>query len=62
MPASAVVRRAEMTGVYVVGAKGAPVLRQVRLGRATADGVEILSGVSAGEQVVADPQAAARAQ
>lgn len=62
VPASAVVRRAEMTGVYVVGAKGAPVLRQVRLGRATADGVEILSGVSAGEQVVADPQAAARAQ
>ena len=37
VPASAVVRRAEMTGVYVVDAKGAPLLRQVRLGRPAGD-------------------------
>ena len=60
VPASAVVRRAEMTGLYVVGANGVALLRQVRLGTASADQVEVLSGVSAGERVALDPQAAAR--
>jgi RND family efflux transporter MFP subunit len=60
VPASAVVRRAEMTGVYVLDAKGHPILRQVRLGRAVDDRVEVLSGVGAGERVALDPQAAAR--
>jgi len=32
----------------------------VRLGRVEGDRVEILSGLMAGEQVVLDPQAAAR--
>lgn len=62
VPASAVVRRAEMTGVYVVDAKGAPLLRQVRLGRAQGSNFEVLSGLSAGERVALDPQAAARAK
>jgi membrane fusion protein, multidrug efflux system len=61
VPAAAVVRRAEMTGVYVVDAKGAARLRQVRLGRPQAQGIEVLSGLSAGERVAVDPQAAARA-
>lgn len=60
VPARAVVRRAELTAVYVLGAGGGPLLRQVRLGRASGDQVEVLSGVSAGERVVLDPQAAAR--
>jgi multidrug efflux system membrane fusion protein len=60
VPARAVVRRAEMTGVYVLDAKGRPVLRQVRLGRAADESVEVLSGVTAGERVALDPQAAAR--
>ena len=60
VPASAVLRRAELNAVYVVGANGKPVLRQVRLGRAETDRVEILSGVAAGERVALDPQAAAR--
>jgi RND family efflux transporter MFP subunit len=60
VPAKAVVRRAEMTGVYVIDPNGRPVLRQVRLGRAVDDNVEILSGVTAGERVAVDPQAAAR--
>ena len=60
IPASAVVRRAELTGVYVVDAKGVPQLRQVRLGLALGDGVEVLAGVAAGERVATDPQAAAR--
>ena len=58
----AIVRRAEMTGLYVLDPTGKPVLRQVRLGRTTGDQVEILSGLMAGEQVVSDPQAAARAR
>ena len=60
MPAKAVVRRAEMTGVYVIDPNGRPVLRQVRLGRVDGDNVEILSGISAGERVALDPQAAVR--
>lgn len=59
-PVAAVVRRAEMTAVYVVDAAGRPVLRQVRLGAASGDVIEILSGVSASERVALDPQAAAR--
>jgi multidrug efflux system membrane fusion protein len=60
IPAVAVVRRAEMTGVYVLDSNGHPTLRQVRLGRAVDDTVEILSGVTAGERVALDPQVAAR--
>lgn len=60
VPLQAVLRRAELTGVYVVGADGKPLLRQVRLGRTDGDRVEVLSGVSAGERIALDPQAAAR--
>jgi multidrug efflux system membrane fusion protein len=60
VPAAAIVRRAEMSGVYVVDAKGMALLRQVRLGRSAGGNVEVLSGVSAGERVALDPQAAAR--
>ncbi|HJW57104.1 MAG TPA: efflux RND transporter periplasmic adaptor subunit [Burkholderiaceae bacterium] len=58
VPITAVVRRAEMTGLYVIGADGKPILRQVRLGRARNDVVEVLTGVTAGERVSLDPQAA----
>jgi RND family efflux transporter MFP subunit len=61
VPAKAVIRRAEMTGVYVVDAKGVPMLRQVRLGRADGETIEVLTGVSAGDRVALDPRAAARA-
>lgn len=60
VPAAAVFKRAELTGVYVVGSDGKPLLRQVRVGPADADRVEVLSGVSAGERVALDPQAAGR--
>lgn len=60
VPAQAVVRRAELTAVYVVGGDGRPLLRQVRLGRVQGDTVEVLAGVSAGERVVVDPRAMAR--
>jgi hypothetical protein len=62
VPATAVVRRAEMTGVYVIDPDGRPMLRQVRVGRTAGDTIEILTGVAAVERVALDPQAAARAR
>jgi RND family efflux transporter MFP subunit len=59
VPQSAVVQRSELTGVYVLGDDGRPRLRQVRLGRAQADGrVAVLAGLDEGELVVTDPEAA----
>jgi RND family efflux transporter MFP subunit len=60
VPAAAVVRRVEMTGLYVLDPGGRPMLRQVRLGQAQNGLVEVLAGVSAGERVALDPQAAAK--
>ena len=60
IPATAVVRRAEMTGVYVLDAQGRPLLRQVRLGRRSGEQVEVLSGLRPGDKVATDPQAAAK--
>jgi RND family efflux transporter MFP subunit len=57
---ASIVRRAEMTGLYVLDPDGKPVLRQVRLGRVDGEQVEVLSGLMAGERVASDPQAAAR--
>lgn len=62
VPSQAVLRRAELTAVYVVAADGKPLLRQVRLGRSEGDRIEVLSGVSAGERVALDPRAAAAAR
>jgi hypothetical protein len=60
VPVTAVVRRAELTALYLVDAEGRPALRQVRLGRVQGDRVEVLSGVRAGDKVATDPQAAAQ--
>ncbi|MDL5034077.1 efflux RND transporter periplasmic adaptor subunit [Pelomonas sp. APW6] len=60
VPAQAVVRRAEMTGLYVLNAEGRPLLRQVRLGELRGGQIEILSGLRAGERVALEPQVAAR--
>lgn len=56
VPASAVLRRSELTAVYVVDAKGAARLRQVRAGEPVGEReVEILAGLSAGDKVALDP-------
>jgi hypothetical protein len=60
VPRAAVVVRGDLQGVYVVDAAGVATLRQVRLGRATGDEIEVLAGLSAGERVALDPVAAAR--
>ena len=58
VPRSAVVQRSEMRGVYVVAPDGRVALRQVRLGHARGDQIEILAGLAGGERVELDPVAA----
>lgn len=59
VPAQALIQRGEVTAVQVLGAKGQPLLRQIRVGPATGDGfVEVLAGLSAGERVLPNPLAA----
>lgn len=60
LPVDAIVRHAEMTGVYVLDADHRPLLRAVRIGRTGGDRVEVLAGVSPGDRVVTDTAAAAR--
>lgn len=59
VPATALLRRGELTGVYVVTAKGESAkgfaLRAVRTGASHGDGVEVLAGLKAGDQVALDP-------
>ena len=62
VPLASVVRRAELTAVYVLDTQQRPQLRQVRLGQAHGERVEVLAGVQPGEQIATDPQAAAKAR
>lgn len=56
VPASAVLRRSEITAVYVVGKDNRVSLRQVRLGTPDARGqVEVLAGLNPGETIALDP-------
>jgi RND family efflux transporter MFP subunit len=56
VPLAAVVRRGEITAVYIVDETGAGRLRQVRLGELAANGeLEVLAGVNSGERVSLDP-------
>lgn len=56
VPMSAIVKRGELVGVYVLTDNRA-LLRQVRIGNQQDDKVEVLSGLSQGEKVAIDPQA-----
>ncbi|MBI3344342.1 MAG: efflux RND transporter periplasmic adaptor subunit [Gammaproteobacteria bacterium] len=56
IPGTAVARRSELTGVYVVDKQGKVMLRQIRVGVALgADLIEVLSGLSEGETIALDP-------
>ncbi len=55
-PREAVFQRSEVTGVYVINEKGAPGLRQIRLGTAGDErAVEVLAGLKPGERVALEP-------
>jgi RND family efflux transporter MFP subunit len=56
VPRAAVLQRSEVTAVYVIDDKGAPRLRQVRLGTATDEkSIEVLAGLKPGEKVAIEP-------
>jgi hypothetical protein len=56
VPARAVLRRGEVTAVYILNADDRLSLRQLRLGEAVGQGeIEVLAGLAAGEKVVTDP-------
>jgi hypothetical protein len=58
IPASALVERSEVTGVYVLDSHGQVSLRYVRPGHRFGDKVEILAGLAAGERIALDAIAA----
>lgn len=56
VPDAAVVRRGEVTAVYVIGGTGKVSYRQVRTGKELISGqIEVLAGLDAGEKVATDP-------
>ncbi len=59
VPRGSVVNRSEVNAVYVVSESGEVSLRQVRLGNPSGNRVEILAGLSAGENIALDPVRAA---
>ena len=54
VPAEAVVRRSELSAVYVVDGESVS-LRQVRLGRSYGESIAVLAGLAEGESVATDP-------
>jgi RND family efflux transporter MFP subunit len=56
VPAAAILRRGEVTAVYVLDDKGSARLRQVRLGEAVSGGeLEVLAGLGPGERISLSP-------
>nr|WP_281494752.1 efflux RND transporter periplasmic adaptor subunit [Marinobacter sp. S6332] len=55
IPASSLVRRSELRAVFVLDEQGRPRLRQVRTGAQQDGRLEVLAGLSQGEQVVMYP-------
>lgn len=58
VPTAALLRRSEVTGVYVIGDSGEVRLRQLRVGNEFGDRTEVLAGLADGERVALDPVAA----
>jgi multidrug efflux pump subunit AcrA (membrane-fusion protein) len=55
VPQAAGVKRGQLDGVYVLGGEGTARLRFVTLGKPLGEQVEVLSGLEAGERIVAAP-------
>lgn len=58
VPASSLVERSEVSGVYMLDPGGRVSLRYVRPGHRFGDKIEILAGLRAGERIALDPIAA----
>ena len=59
VPSRAIVRRSEITGVYVVE-KDRVSFRLIELGEETPDGWEVLAGLESGERIALEPERALR--
>ncbi len=55
LPQTAVVRKGQLTGLYIVDAHHTARFRLVRIGRSYGDQVEVISGIQAGTNVVVQP-------
>jgi RND family efflux transporter MFP subunit len=52
VPRGALVRKGQLTGVYLVGPEGVVTYRLIRVGKLYPGGYEVLSGVSSGDRIV----------
>ena len=52
VPSKALVHKGQLTGVYTLGQDNVALLRWLRLGDTYGDEVEVLSGLSAGDQYI----------
>lgn len=52
IPAASIVKKGQLIGVYVVDEKGIATYRLIRTGQAVGSGVEVLSGLDAGEMII----------
>jgi multidrug efflux pump subunit AcrA (membrane-fusion protein) len=55
IPPKAVIRQGQLTALFVLKDQDMARFRLIRLGKATQEGVEVLSGLEAGERFVAEP-------
>ena len=55
MPLTALVRRGQLTSVFVVGTDAIARMRLITLGANDGNNAEVLSGLSAGETIVTEP-------
>ena len=52
VPASAIIYRDQLTGIYTVGSQNTALLRWVRLGNNVGNNIEVLSGLAKGEEYI----------
>ena len=55
IPRTAIVERGQLQGVYVLDQNRIAGLRYITLGKTSAQQVEVLAGLQAGESLIADP-------
>ena len=55
IPRSAVVERGQLQAIYVLDQNRIAELRYITLGKPSAEQIEVLAGLQAGEMLIADP-------
>ena len=52
IPKAALIKKGELEGIYTVSGSNTAILRWLKLGRSLGDQIEVLSGISEGEQYI----------